>query len=234
MAGEPGRSRHGAPPGRRRASRLLGRVARPCRNDGQAVRSGRDPAPPRRAQRRRYRELLRGTVELDDLAALPRRRGDARLQPRVARCIPDGQRAVRGRGGGGGRGGRHCLDPRLSASARACDAPRPASRPADRLLPPHSVPSDRAVHADAVASRDPPRAPRSRPRRLPAATRGSELRPARTSPPGVAVQGHDAQRRRTPGQGGRVPDFDRRQGDGGACRRRGDPGPRQADPSRVG
>ena len=90
---------------------------------------------------------------------------------------------------------------------------RSCARPADRLLPAHPVPADRAVQAAAVARPDPRRAARRRPGRLPAARRRGQLRPAGAR----AARAQDAPRpdqprRRPRGLGPRVPDLDRRDG----------------------
>ncbi len=97
---------------------------------------------------------------------------------------------------GGRRRGRDRLGPGLPAPARAGDAARAPTRPADRVLPAHPVPADRAVHADAVPRRDPARAARRRPGRLPAAAGGAELRPAGPAPARAALRGSGHRRRR--------------------------------------
>ena len=86
-----------------------------------------------------------------------------------------------------------------------------ATGPADRLLPAHSVPADRTLHAAAVAQSDPRGPARRRPGRVPAARRRPELRPAgppaaRLARPGgtdPTPDGRERARRR-------VPDLDRR------------------------
>ncbi len=90
------------------------------------------------------------------------------------------------------------------------------SRSADRLLPPHPVSADRALHADAASLGDPQRPPRRGSRGLPATSRRSELRPAHPPPPRPALPGHDDRRRRSPRHGGSVSDLDRPPRDVGA------------------
>ena len=112
----------------------------------------------------------------------------------VARCLPHrSTRGSRRRPTSVAAGARPsgCTTTNSSSSRRCCG---PAAGPADRLLPPHPVPADRAVHADAAAGGDPPRAARRRPRRVPAEAGSAELRPACPPPARPAIPGHDASR----------------------------------------
>ena len=109
------------------------------------------------------------------------------------------------------RAGRCGVDPRLPLPARAADGPRPAPRRADRVLPAHPLPADRAVHAAAVAHRGAARPARRRPRRVPGAGHGEELRgahpPLRLAPHGGHAR---AQQRRETRPGRHLSGLDRR------------------------
>ncbi len=135
------------------------------------------------------------------------------------------------RAGGRGRDG---VDPGLPAPARTGDAPGAAPRPADRVLPAHPVPAGRAVHAAAPAGRDPARAARRRPGRLPAPAGRPELPaadppPARPASPGERGGAGRAHRPR-----GRLPDLDRRVGDREPGGQPAGPRPGRADPGGAG
>ena len=112
--------------------------------------AGADPA-----ERPGDRGVLRGLLQRDPVAALPRRRRQAGVPPRVVGLLRHGQPALRRDGRRGRRRGRHRLGARLPAPAGAGDAARAASRPAHRLLPAHPVPAGRAVRPAAVAPADP-------------------------------------------------------------------------------
>ena len=114
------------------------------------------------------RGVLRGLLQRHAVAALPRRRRQAGVPPRVVGLLRHGQPALRRAGRRARRRGRDGLGARLPAAAGAGDAARAAARPADRLLPAHPVPAHRALRAAAVAPPDPRGAARRRPRRLPA------------------------------------------------------------------
>ena len=94
----------------------------------------------------------------------------AGLPPALAGGLPRVNRAVRrgGRRGAPAEGATVWVQD-YQLQLVPGDAARAAPRPAHRLLPAHPVPADRAVHAAAAARRDPPRAARRRPGRLPAA-----------------------------------------------------------------
>ena len=117
--------------------------------------------------------------------------------------------------------GRERLGARLPAPARAPDAPRAAARRAHRLLPAHAVPSEGALHAAALATRDPARGCSARiwsasrspaPRRT---SRGSRDGSWARGQGGRPVDGT------ADGAGGRLPDLRRRA-------RSSRPGPRAA------
>ncbi len=91
------------------------------------------------------RGVLRGVLQRHPVAALPRRRGQARVPPRVVGRLRAGQPAFRREGGGGGRRRRDGVGARLPDAAGPGDAARAAARPADRLLPAHPLPARRAV-----------------------------------------------------------------------------------------
>ena len=142
---------------------------------------------PVRADRGRGRPLLRGHVERLAVAAVPRRRREARVPPHLVGHLRAGQQAVRRARRRRRRRERHRLGARLPAAAGPGAAPPAAARPDHRLLPAHPVPALRAVHPAAVAVGDRRGAARRRPGRLPAAGRGVELRPAR--PPAARPAG---------------------------------------------
>ena len=106
---------------------------------------------------------------------------------RLARGVPLGEPALRRCGRQGRAEGATVWvhDYQLQLVPAMLRELRPGS--ADRLLPAHPVPADRAVHADAAARGDPAGPARGRPRRLPAEARGAELRPARPPPARAAV-----------------------------------------------
>ena len=109
---------------------------------------------PGHAVQRRRRRLLRGLLQRDAVAAVPRRGRRIAVPPRLVGGLPAGQRAVR-RGGRRARGARRDrLGARLPAAAGPAVAPPAAAGRADRLLPAHPVPAGRAVHAAAVADPD--------------------------------------------------------------------------------
>ena len=110
------------------------------------------------ADRRRRRQLLRGLLQRDPVAAVPRRGRRVAVPPRLVGGLPAGQRAVRRGGRRAGRTGRDRLGARLPAATGAAVAAPAAAGRADRLLPAHPVPAGRAVHAAAVAHPDRQRA----------------------------------------------------------------------------
>src|SRR5690606_19805413 len=97
----------------------------------------------------------RGVLEPHHLAALPRRRPARAVPPRLVGLLRGGEPPVRRRRDRRGRTRRDRLGARLPPAAGAEDDPRPAARPADRLLPPHPVPAAGAVRADPLAAPDP-------------------------------------------------------------------------------
>ena len=133
---------------------------------------------------------LRGILQRDAVAALPRRRRQAGVPPRVVGRVRLGQPAVRPSRPPTSR-------PRTPPSGStttnctpgAADAPRPAARSPDRLLPPHSVPPGRAVPVLPLAAADPRGPARGRPDRLPA--------PPRPRPTSCAWCGSGSATRRT-------------------------------------
>ena len=143
-----------------------------------AVRRRRPDAGAGAAERAGDRGVLRGLLQRHPVAALPRRRRQAGVPPRVVGRLRRGQPALRRAGRRGGRRGRHRVGAGLPAAAGAADAARAAPRPAHRLLPAHPVPAGRAVPAAALAPPDPRGAARRRPGRLPARRRRGQLRPA--------------------------------------------------------
>ena len=170
---------------------------------------------PRRGQR-----LLRGVLQRDPVAAVPRRHRPAGVPPPLVGGVRGGQPVLRGRGGRRGGARRDGLGARLPAAAGAADAARAARRPPHRLLQPHPVPRLRDLRAASVATPGGPGPARRGPARLPEPGRRHEL-PARL-PPGrrPADQGP-----RHPGaakpmaarevHGGVVPHLDRLRGPGG-------------------
>ncbi len=131
MAAQPWRPGDRAAPGPRRAPGHLGRLGRRHRRGAGAVRPRRHPPAPGAAQRRGAGALLRGPVQRDDLAALPRRGGDAAVPAALAGGLPHGQRPVR-RGRGGGRGPRAppsgCRTTSSSSSRRCCASGGPTCK----------------------------------------------------------------------------------------------------------
>ena len=168
------------------------------------------------------RGVLRGLLQRHPVAALPRPGRQAGVPPRVVGRLRRGQPALRRGRGRGRREGRHGLGAGLPAAAGAADAARAAARPADRLLPAHPVPADRAVPAAAVAPPDPRGPARRRPDRLPAVRRRRQLRAP--GPPAGRPQHAPRHRRpaRRPHRAGRnVPHLDRHRGVRGARPLRG-------------
>ena len=167
-----------------------------------------EPAPGHPVQRR-GRQLLRGLLQRDALAAVPRRRRRIAVPPRLVGGLPAGQRAVRRGGRRARRAGRDRLGARLPAAAGPAVAAPAAAGRADRLLPAHPVPAGRAVHAAALADPDRPRPARRRPDRLPTARRRPQLRPAGQV---AGRRGHHRRHhrvRRPDDPGRRLPDLDR-------------------------
>ena len=127
--------------------------------------------------------LLRGILQRDLVAAVPRRHRPARIPPPVVGGLRDGQPVVRtGRGGPGGAR-RDGLGSRLPAPAGPADDPRAARRPAHRFLQPHPVPRLRDLRPASVAPPGRERPARRGPAGLPAPGRRHEL-PAGLPPGG--------------------------------------------------
>ena len=215
--GKPGwRALARRPRDRRRAGdagqrRHLGRLAGRHRVGAQALRPRWHAPGADELERRGDRGVLRRLLQRDDLADLPRPRGQAGVPPGVVGCLRLGQPPLRREGRRDRGQGRHGLGARLPAPAGPADAARAAARPPDRVLPAHPVPAGRAVPAAALATADPRGAARGRPGRLPDARRGRQLR----APGAAAGRPQDPPRpdlpaRRPHGAGGGVPDLDRR------------------------
>ncbi len=201
--------RHRARDARQR--RRLDRLVRRHRRGRRAVRERRHVPGAGAALRPGGRGVLRRLLQRHPVAALPRRRRQARVPPRVVGRLRAGQPALRRPGRRGGRRGCHGLGARLPAPAGAGDAARGAARPDHRVLPAHPLPARRAVPAAALATAAARGPARRRPGRLPAAQQRAELRPAGPS----ARRPQDPPRpglpaRRPHRAGGRVPDLDRR------------------------
>ena len=109
---------------------------------GPAAVRGRGHAPRRRAAVvPGDRRVLRGHVERDAVAALPRRHRDAPLPPALVGHLPRRQPALRRRRRHDGCDRCDRLGAGLPAAARAAAAARRPAGPADRLLQPHPVPA---------------------------------------------------------------------------------------------
>ena len=123
--------------------RRLDRLARSRRREGQALRAQRHAAGARPAVRGRGRGVLRGLLERDAVAAVPRRRRAAGVPPRVVGLLRAGQPALRREGRRGRQPGRRRLGAGLPAPAGPDDAARrcdptcaSASSCTSRSLPP--------------------------------------------------------------------------------------------------
>ena len=123
VAAQPRRAGHGAGAVRGRSGRRLGRLVRIGRRRPGALRVRRDVAGPGRADRGRGRPLLRGHVQRVAVAALPRRRREARVPPRLVGHLRAGQQALRRARRGRRRRGRHRLGARLPAATGPGAAP---------------------------------------------------------------------------------------------------------------
>jgi hypothetical protein len=211
--------------------RHLDRLAGRHRVRPRALRGRRAEPDPDDDERRGGREPLRGLLQRDPVAAVPRRGREAGVPPGVVGRLHRRQPPVRRAGGRSRRRGRHRVGARLPDAAGPRDAARAAAGPADRLLPAHPVPTDRALPAAAVAPADPRGPARRRPRRLPAQRRRPELRapgPAAGRPQDPPRPGLPA--RRAHGEGGGVPDLDRLARPGGAGPLGAGRGARHRDP----
>ncbi len=221
------RARHAQSP------RCVGRLARRTRRGSGPLRERRPAARPDHHQRAGDRRLLRGILQRDVVAALPRCHRPPGVSSGVVGRVRHGQSALRRRDGEDRRASCGGLGPGLSASAGAPDAAREATRSEDRLLPAHPVPAHRALQPAAVAEPDPARAAGRGSGRIPAARRRPELRPTRpaAAAPGNPTGSHPPSRR-SPGAGPVVPHRDRCEGFSRAVGDHGGRGTRRGDPAR--
>ena len=157
MAAQPGRPGHGAAAGlAQHEGTWVGWTGAPTerRAGRRAVRDSKACACTRCRSRRRGRAVLRGLLQRQPLAALPRRGRAAGLRAALVGGVPARSTSASPTPRAEvAATGRHRLGAGLPAPARAGDAPRAAARPADRVLPAHPVPAGRAVHAAAAAGR---------------------------------------------------------------------------------